>query len=153
MAVSPGFSSVRMSNLIIGKLGGVLKVHLLQLQWGVTSGQGQATQGVTASTPVPDDSQNLLLDGVGQRHTGGADTHIGAPVNHTLRSTLGMKQEDCKGGTETNNFGLFFNIYSICYNFFFKGKMQIPTELFFRNFYTKKLKMSALSYYISTKSF
>lgn len=118
MAVSAGFSSVRMSNLIIGKLGGVLKVHLLQLQWGVTSGQGQATQGVTASTPVPDDSQNLLLDGVGQRHTGGADTHIGAPVNHTLRSTLGMKQEDCKGGTETNNFSSLIFIPSATKYFF-----------------------------------
>lgn len=76
------------SHLIISKLSGVLKVHLLHLQRGVTGGQGQATQGVTAGTPVPDDSHDLFLDSVGQRDTGGSNTHICAPVNHTLRGTL-----------------------------------------------------------------
>ena len=76
------------SHLVVGELGWVLKVHLIQLQWGVTGGQGQATQGVTASTPVSDDSHDLLLDSIGQGNTGGANTHICAPVNHTLRGTL-----------------------------------------------------------------
>lgn len=82
------------SHLVIGKLGGVLQVHLLGPQGAVTGGQGQATEGVTAGTPVPDDGHDLLLDGVGQGNAGGANTHVCAPVNHTLRGTLRGKQED-----------------------------------------------------------
>lgn len=75
-------------HLIIGKLGGVLQDHLLGLQGVVTGGQGQATQGVATGSPVLDHGQDLVLDGIGQWHAGGANSHVGAPVNHTLWGTL-----------------------------------------------------------------
>lgn len=78
--------------LVIGKLGRVLEVHLLYLQRGVTSGQGQTTQGVTASAPFPDNCHDLLLNGVCQGNTGGSNTHICTPVNHTFRGALRRQQ-------------------------------------------------------------
>lgn len=78
--------------LVIGKLGRVLEVHLLYLQRAVTGGQGQATQGVPASAPFPDNCHDLLLDGVCQGNTGGSNTHICTPVDHTFGGALRRQQ-------------------------------------------------------------
>lgn len=86
-------NNVLCSHLVVGELGGVLKVHLLNLQWGVTGGKSQATQGITAGTPLLNDGHDLVFDGVGQGHAGGANTHVCAPVNHTLGGTLQSKKD------------------------------------------------------------
>lgn len=80
--------SLKQNYLIFSKLGRVLQVHFLLSQRVVTGCQSQAAQGITASTPFLDHSHDLILNWTSQGHTGGANTHIGTSVNHTLRSAL-----------------------------------------------------------------
>lgn len=75
-------------HLVIGEFGGVVQLHLLNLKRGVTGGQGQAAESVTAGTPLLNDGHDLVLDGAGQRYTSSTNTHISAPVNNTLGGTL-----------------------------------------------------------------
>lgn len=84
-------------HLVINELGGILKLHLLDFQGGVTGGKGQATQGIAAATPFLDHSQNLVLDGTSQGNAGGANTNIGTSVNHTLGGTLLSEEETERG--------------------------------------------------------
>ena len=80
--------SLTSPHLIVDELGGIFQVHFLNLWRGVTGGQCQATQSVSASTPLLDDSHDLILDNPSQWYTGGANTDIGTPFNDTFRCTL-----------------------------------------------------------------
>lgn len=78
-------------HLIVTKFSRILKIHFLNLQGSVTGGQCQATQSVTASTPLLDGGQDLILYNSSQGYTSSTNTYIGTPVNHTLWSTLKKK--------------------------------------------------------------
>lgn len=74
--------------LILCKLAGILQVHVLFAWRGVMGSQRQASQGVPASSPVPDLRQQLFTDGWCQCHPCCSHTQVLAAFNHTLRSTL-----------------------------------------------------------------
>lgn len=75
-------------HLIVSKFSRVLKVHFINLQGIVSGGQGQATQSVTASTPLLDDGHDLIFYDASQGYSSRTNTYIGTPVNHTLWSAL-----------------------------------------------------------------
>lgn len=56
------------------------------------SGQTQASQGIAATTPFPNDRHDLLFDSRGHRDFSTSNSDMGAPVNDTFRSPLEMLQ-------------------------------------------------------------
>ena len=79
-----------LADLIFNKVGRVLKVHFFSSQGVVMSGQSQASQCVTATTPFPNDRRDLLFDSRRHRDFSTSNPNVGAPVNDTFRSTLEM---------------------------------------------------------------
>lgn len=85
---TPSRVSAPCTHLVVYELGGVLQDHLLLPQWRVAGGQGQAAKGVAPGAPLLDHGQDVVLDGAGQGHAGGAHADVGAAVDDALRSTL-----------------------------------------------------------------
>lgn len=83
-----GWRNFSLANLIFNKVGRVLKLHFFSSQWVVMSGQSQASQCVAATTPIPNDGHDLLLNSRGHRYFCTSNSNVGAPVNDTFRSTL-----------------------------------------------------------------
>lgn len=77
-----------MTHLVLHELGRVIQDHLLSLGGGVPGGQGQAAQGVPASTPLLDHGQNLLLHRPCHGHPGGANSHVVTAIDDPLGGTL-----------------------------------------------------------------
>ncbi len=75
-------------HLIVSKFSRVHKVHFFNLQGIVSGGKCQATQSVTASTPLLDDGQDLIFYNASQGYPCRTNTYIGTPVNHTLWCAL-----------------------------------------------------------------
>lgn len=70
------------------ELGRIIKVHLFLGNRIIDGGQGQATQGVTASTVGADKLVDLLLSSSRHRDFVSADTDVRATLDDTFWSTL-----------------------------------------------------------------
>lgn len=88
------FTVSSVHHLVVGKLSGVLQVHLLFPQWRVSGGQSQAAECVAAGAPLLDDGHDVILDWASQGNTGGANTDVCAALNDAFWGTLMMHNSE-----------------------------------------------------------